>query len=89
MEPEQLLKLIGHKLTKRQLDKLEVFDQDYYKCLECEQDAVNIGYDHGLFLCCWCNNGCNTHGDINLRSIRKVPRKVKEYLVSIRYLLDD
>lgn len=70
------------KLTKEQIEKIEVSDRDYYTCADCGQDQVNISYDAGTFLCSWCNNGCQWHGDIFYSPNRKWPRMVKTYVLN-------
>ena len=67
------------RLTLEQIKKARELNFDYYKCMECNQDQVNIAA--GDFPCCWCNNGCSTHGDIRVWPGRGLPKKVKEELI--------
>jgi hypothetical protein len=67
------------RLTLEQIKAAKELNFDYYRCMDCNQEQVNIAA--GDFPCCWCNNGCNTHGDIHLSPGRGLPKKVKEELI--------
>ena len=67
------------KLIREQIEKAETLDFDYYTCRVCGEEQVNVVA--GDFPCCWCNNGCDFHGDIFFSPGRKLPKKVKEILI--------
>jgi hypothetical protein len=71
--------------TLKEVEAIETLDTDYYTCSECKKEMKNIALDGGRFFCCWCDSGCQSHGDIFIRPgrcNRKLPKKVKEWLVN-------
>jgi len=68
-------------ITKEFVEKIQTTQFDYNTCSSCGAKQTNIDFNGRDFMAVWCNNGCDTHGDIYLSPNKKLAKKVKQYLL--------
>ena len=69
---------------KSKLDMGTPSDLDYYRCTICGKDQTNLTdvrmNQNRMAMACYCDSGCDFHGDLFVSAGRKYPKKVLEYL---------
>ncbi len=80
MKPEELADLIFGGTDVCDIEKYTTLDCDYFQCLECKDDCVNMEYNGKNFMAVWCANGCDCHGDVFLVNRKTLPRMAKKFI---------
>ena len=80
MKPEELAEIVFGGSSICDIESKGTLDADYFQCLECKGDCVNMAYNGKNFMAVWCNNGCDCHGDVFLDNRKLLPRMAKKFI---------